>query len=200
MTAPGTHPDRGEAAQTPILGGIRTPWWALLVIGVVWLVFGMVVLQFDLVSARSIALAAGLLLILSSFGQVVTAQAARQWRWVHVALAAALFVVGIVALVWPDPTFQALARLLAWFLLIKGSADIVIALVVRTLDALWWIFLVVGLIEIIVALWAAAVPSRSAALLMLWVGLIAVFKGITDIVLAFGLRQPGPPAAPARNA
>jgi len=158
-----------------------------------------VVLQFDLVSARSIALAAGLLLILASFSQVVTAQAARQWRWVHVALAAALFVAGIVALVWPDPTFQALARLLAWFLLAKGGADIVIALVLRTLDALWWVFLVVGLIEIIVALWAAGVPSRSAALLMLWVGLVAVFKGITDIVLAFGLREPGPRPVPARN-
>jgi uncharacterized membrane protein HdeD (DUF308 family) len=167
---------------------LRVAWWVLLVIGVVWLVFAMVVLQFDLGSASAIALATGLLLILASFSQVVTAQAARQWRWLHLALAAVFFVGGIIALVWPDPTFHALARLLAWFLLFKGSADIVAGLATRAADTLWWLLLAVGAVEIAVAFWAAAEPSRSAGLLMLWVGLIALFKGISDIVLAFGVR------------
>lgn len=191
---------RGGRARVLVLTEIRVRWWLLLVLGVTWVVFGMLVLQFDLTSAKTIALAAGLLLIVASFSQLVTAQAARNWRWVHAALAAAFFVGGMVALIWPEPTFLALSRLVAWFLLVKGCADLVIALAVRAGEAVWWLFLVVGLAEIVVAFWAAGALDRSAALLVLWVGLVALFKGITDITLAFGIRtwerapvaRPGP--------
>jgi uncharacterized membrane protein HdeD (DUF308 family) len=171
------------------VAGIRVPWWVLLGLGVLWLVFGMVVLQFDLASAKSIALAAGLLLVVTAFGQLVTAQAAHRWRWIHALLAALFFVGGMIALVWPEPTFHALARLVAWFLFFKGCADLVVGLAVRAEEALWWVVLVVAAVEIGLAFWAAGSVSRSAALLMLWIGLVAVVKGVTDIALAFGLRS-----------
>ncbi|HKS49657.1 MAG TPA: DUF308 domain-containing protein [Amycolatopsis sp.] len=177
-------------ARTVVLTQITVPWWVLLVLGVLWLVFAMLVLQFDLTSARTIALAAGLLLVVAAFSQLVTAQAARRWRWVHFALAGAFFVAGMAALVWPDPTFLVLARLVAWFLLFKGCADLLTGFVARADEAFWWLFLVVGLAEIAVAFWAAGSTTRSAALLVLWVGVVALAKGVTDIALAFGLRTP----------
>lgn len=173
--------------------GIRVPWWVLLAVGVLWLVFGMVVLQFDLTSAKSIALAAGLLLVVTAFGQLVTAQAAHRWWWVHALLAALFFVGGMIALVWPEPTFHVLARLVAWFLFFKGCADLVVGFAVRADEvaerSLWWVFLVIAAVEIGLAFWAAGSLTRSAALLMLWIGLVAVVKGVTDIALAFGLRS-----------
>lgn len=216
------------------VAGLRVPWWVLLVVGVLWLVFGMVVLQFDLTSAKSIALAAGLLLVVTAFGQLVTAQAVPRWRWVHALLAALFFVGGMIALVWPEPTFHVLARLVAWFLFFKGCADLVVGLAIRAEDVaertrerataeshgetakastegsterstersrertaertaektLWWVYLQIAAVEIGLAFWAAGSASRSAALLMLWIGLFAVVKGITDIVLAFGARSP----------
>jgi hypothetical protein len=44
----------------------------LLVISMTWLFLGMVVLQLNLTSARAIALAAGLLLMVASFGSSST--------------------------------------------------------------------------------------------------------------------------------
>jgi hypothetical protein len=40
---------------------------------------------------------------------------------IHLALAAAFFIGGLVALIWPEPTFLALTRLVAWLLLFKGA-------------------------------------------------------------------------------
>jgi uncharacterized membrane protein HdeD (DUF308 family) len=188
MTGPDPGAQQGSRTRTLVLTELPVRWWVLLVLGVVWLVFGMLVLQFDLVAARSIALAAGLLLVVASISQLVTAQAARGWRWMHGVPAAAFFVGGMIALVWPDPTLLALARLVAWLLLVKGCADLVLALAVRAGDTMWWLLLIVGLFEIAVAFWAAGVPSRSPALLMLWIALTALAKGITDLALAFGLR------------
>lgn len=165
-------------------------WWVLLVIGVGWLLFGMVILQLDITSARAIAVAAGLLLVVAALSQLVDALAVRSHRWLHLALAAVFFVGGIVAMVWPDPTFVVLAQIVAWLLLFKGIANVVTALFVMPAgDGTRWLLLVLGLAEIAVAFWAAGVPSRSATLLALWVGLVALGKGVTDIALAVGLRS-----------
>ena len=164
-------------------------WWIPLAVGVGWLIFAMIVLQLNLTSAWAIAVATGLLLIVASFSELVNALAAAGWQWLHVTLAAGFFIGGIVALVWPDPTFLALARIIAWLLFFKGCADIVLALGRRLDDSLWWLRLILGVLEIGVALWAADSPDRSALLLMLWIGLSAVAKGVTDIVLAFEIRS-----------
>lgn len=189
MTYADSATNRDRRTGSPIFSGTATVrWWILLVIGIVWLVFGMMVLQFNLTSARSIALVTGLMLIVAAFSQLADVQAGRGHRVVHAVLAGIFFTAGLIALVWPDPTFLALARLVAWLLLFKGCANIVVALMVRGTGTLWWLLLLLGVVEIVVALWAAGVPSRSATLLVLWVGLIALTKGIADIVLAFGIR------------
>jgi uncharacterized membrane protein HdeD (DUF308 family) len=168
---------------------IRVDWWMLAVTGVVWLVFGMVVLQLDLASASSLRLAAGLLLILAAFSHLLNTQVAVRWQWLHGALAAAFFVTGMVALVWPDPTYLALTRIIAWFLLVKGTADVFLALAARPGDRLWGLSAVVGLLEIAVGFAVAGVPAGSIPLLPLWVGLIALSKGVTDLFQAFELRS-----------
>ncbi len=48
-----------------------------------------------------------------------------------------------------------------------------------------------GIIEISLGFWAAGSFGRSAALLIVFVGAIALTRGITDIVLAFRLRKLG---------
>jgi hypothetical protein len=164
-------------------------WWIPLVIGIGWLIFAMIVLQLNLTSAWAIAVAIGLLLVVASFTEVVNALAAPSWQWLHAVLAGVFFIGGITALVWPQPTFLALARIVAWLLFFKGCADIILALGRRLDDPLWWLRLILGALEIGIAFWAGDSPHRSALLLALWVGLSAIAKGVTDIVLAFGIRS-----------
>jgi uncharacterized membrane protein HdeD (DUF308 family) len=60
---------------------------------------------------------------------------------------------------------------------------------------------VVGVVEILLAFWAAGYFRGSAILLVAWVAALTLMRGITEIVMAFRLRQlkkdygsPGPPA------
>ena len=54
----------------------------------------------------------------------------------------------------------------------------------------WWLGLVVGILLILLGFWASQqmFPAR-AALLLLWVGFFALFRGISEIVIAFELRS-----------
>jgi hypothetical protein len=47
----------------------------------------------------------------------------------------------------------------------------------------------VGIIEVFLGFWAAGSYGRSATLLIVFIGAIALTRGITDIVLAFHLRK-----------
>ena len=50
--------------------------------------------------------------------------------------------------------------------------------------------MVAGILEILIGFWAAQQYLRvQGALLLLWVGLFALFRGISEIVVAFELRQ-----------
>ena len=49
--------------------------------------------------------------------------------------------------------------------------------------------LAAGIVELAIGVWALGYPGRSAWLLVLWVGIGALMRGITEIVLAFKLRS-----------
>ena len=53
---------------------------------------------------------------------------------------------------------------------------------------MWWVQLVVGLIDTSLAFWVAGDFQRKATLLIVYVGIVALSKGLTDIFLAFKLK------------
>jgi NAD(P)-dependent dehydrogenase (short-subunit alcohol dehydrogenase family) len=57
-----------------------------------------------------------------------------------------------------------------------------------------------GILEIFVGFWASqqGLPAR-AVLLIIWVGLLAMFRGFTEIVLAFELKSAQPRLTPDRG-
>jgi len=42
-----------------------------------------------------------------------------------------------------------------------------------------------------IALWAVGYPGRSAALLVVWVSIAAIMKGINDMAMGFQIRRLG---------
>ena len=88
------------------------------------------------------------------------------------AIVGALFlVVGIAALLEPFQTFGILALFVGWFLIVKGFFDIAIAIGVRRDLPLWGLTLAVGIVEVLLGLWALGYPGRSAWLLLAWIGI-----------------------------
>jgi uncharacterized membrane protein HdeD (DUF308 family) len=168
-------------------------WWLPLVIGVAWLILALVVLQFDIGSARTISWIFGLVLLAAGINEFVDIAIAPGWGWLRAIVGVVFVVGGIAALFWPDATFMVLANLIGWFLFIKGTFDIITSLSLRHELDLWGLYLAVGVLEVAVALWVVAYPTArlGAVLLVLWVGLTAVARGVTSLIVAFQTRALG---------
>ncbi len=163
-------------------------FWILLVVGILWILFSFLLLQFTYTSITAISVLIGILLILAGVAEFGMIFVARGWKWVH-ALLAALFVFGgIFAFAYPGETFGTLSIIFAWYLLIKGTFDVVLAFMIHG-QHLWWLELIVGFAEIAIAFWAVGYVGRSAALLLLWIGLGALMRGITTLIAAFHVRS-----------
>jgi uncharacterized membrane protein HdeD (DUF308 family) len=91
---------------------------------------------------------------------------------------ALVFVLGALwAFIRPEDAFWVLASVLGFVLVIKGTADIGEAVATKLVWDLWWVLLVVGIVEVLLAFWVSQqfYPAR-ASLLILWIG-FARFSG-----------------------
>ena len=75
----------------------------------------------------------------------------------------------------------------AFMFLFVGIMDLIIAFSDRT--GLWWLRMISGFICIGLGFWAAGEFGRKATLLIVWVGLFALFRGINSFFVAFALRH-----------
>ena len=165
-------------------------WWWFLVAGLVWLVVSVVVFRFDISSVTTIGVLIGALFIVAALDEVFVATVRKSWAWAHWLLSV-LFVLGAIwSFVSPQDAFWALASVFGLLLIFSGTLDIVQSTVSRAVNPLWGLGLATGILEILLGFWASQqfVPARGA-LLILWVGFLALFRGLSDIVLAFEVRS-----------
>jgi len=75
-------------------------------------------------------------------------------------------------------------------LILQGALVLITSIESRIINSAWWLGLIAGILEISLGFWASQqlVPAR-AALLIIWVGVFAIFRGITEIVTAFELKS-----------
>ena len=164
-------------------------WWVLLLTGVGWIIISVIVLRADLDSALTVGyLVAGFLVALGMM-EFVAIGVTEGWKWLHIALGVLFVVGGVLALTEPFQTYMMLASLLGLLLVLKGTFDFVAALASRRVSDLWWMLLIAGILEILLGFWAASYPGRSAYLLLLWVGIGSLLRGITQLILAFKIRK-----------
>ena len=185
------------------LRGLAESWWIFLIVGVLWILFGMFVLSYNVGSLLALAVFAGVTFILTGVTQVMSATRVRDWRWLYLIGGILSILAGIVAFVWPGRTLLVLSVILAWFLVFKGIVDIVGALMAHG-RPYWWLGLILGILELLLGIWAAGYPGRSLFVFVNLVGVYAIFYGFTEVFAAFDLRGLGhrlerqPPAATDR--
>jgi uncharacterized membrane protein HdeD (DUF308 family) len=168
--------------------GLAGGWWLFLVLGVLWILFGMFVLSYNVGSLLALAVLAGVTFIGTGITQVISAARAESWRWLYVVGGVVSILAGILAFVWPGRTLLVISGVLAWFLVFKGIVDVVGALA-SIGRAWWWIALIVGVLELLLGIWAAGYPGRSLFVFVNVVGIYAMFYGFGEIFAAFDLRR-----------
>jgi uncharacterized membrane protein HdeD (DUF308 family) len=185
--------ESGEQGGDPL-------WWVLLVTGSLWTIFALVVFQFDYTTVSALSILLGTVCVAAGLFELVAAFASHGWwRAIHLVLAVVFVAIGIAAYAHPENTFKALAAIFAFYLLLRGIFDIIVALLVRPAE-LWWVRLVSGVVLIALAFWAAGDFGHKAFLLVVWVGASALVHGIAQIVMAFHLRHGDDPSGPTLRA
>jgi uncharacterized membrane protein HdeD (DUF308 family) len=182
--------DVDDAEIREDLRGFGKAWWVFLVAGLLWVFVSMLVLQFDQTSVNTITFIVGVVLALACVEELFHAIVLPGWRWLHGLMALLFLVASVGSFVYSTWTFGALALLIGWFLLIRGTFEVVASLMNRDVE-LWWLGLISGIAMILIGFWAVGYPGRSAYLLVFWVGLGALFHGIGQIVIAFQVKKLG---------
>ena len=164
-------------------------WWVLLVTGTLWIVFAIIMLRFDWTTVRSLSILFGIVMLAAAaielFAVFVTQGG--WWKLAHGALSLIFLATGIVSFVHPGDTFVALAAVFSFAFIAKGIFDLIVGLSGRTEHR--WLLIILGIVEIGVGFWAAGDFGNAAILLVVWVGLTALFHGISEIILAFSVRS-----------
>lgn len=172
-------------------------WWVLLVNGILWIVIGLYVLQSHVDSAVVVGYLVAVWLLFAGVAEFVELGMAVGWRWLHVVLGILFIAGGILSLFSPFQTFMVLASFMGFFLIVKGTFDFALALASRHEVDLWWMTLIAGILQLVLGIWAMGYPGRSAALLLVWVGVGAIIRGVAEIVMAFRINTLQPEAVAA---
>jgi uncharacterized membrane protein HdeD (DUF308 family) len=164
-------------------------WWLFLLTGIAWLVFSLLVFQWDYTTVSAISYLFGVVAIIAGVNEFLEITVStRGWKIVHGILGVLFVLVGIYALIHPYDTFATLAALVGLFLLFRGIFDVTVAFVTKDEFDLWWLQLVAGLAQILLAFWVAGDFKEKAILLVIYVGIVALMRGITELFLAFKLK------------
>jgi uncharacterized membrane protein HdeD (DUF308 family) len=182
-----THVQSGAERALSRMAG---PWWLFLVTGLAWLIIALVTLRFTTTSIATVGVLLGVLFLLAALNEFMISAVKQSWRWGHILLGI-FFVVGAIwAFARPFDAFWSIASVLGFLLILKGTLDIITAFMTREVNSSWWLGLVVGILELVLGFWTSQqlFPARGA-LLLLWVGFFALFRGISEIVIAFEVRS-----------
>jgi uncharacterized membrane protein HdeD (DUF308 family) len=155
-----------------------------------WLLFSIIVFRFDYTTVSAISILFGILMLAAAVMEVASVFLSHGWRRIgHGLLGVAFIVLAIVSFAHPGDTFKALAAVMSFYFVLKGTFDLVLAIATRPENDLWWLGLTIGIAEILLGFWAAGDFGHKVILLVIWVGAAALTHGISEIVFAFSLRH-----------
>ena len=165
-------------------------WWLWLVVGMIWIVAALVVLQFDSASITTIGIIVGCMFAFSGVQQIVVGMVAERLRWVWVAVGILFLASAVVCFINPEATFVGLADVLGFLFLGVGVWWTVEAFIVKAENPLWWVGLMSGILMIVMAFWTSGqFFIEKAYILLVFAGIWALMHGVTDIVRAFQVRS-----------
>jgi uncharacterized membrane protein HdeD (DUF308 family) len=177
---------RSRAALWRLAG----PWWMFLLTGIAWLIIAWVALRFTPASVATVGVLLGVLFVYGMLDEFLIASVRASWRWLHVVMAV-IFAFGAGwSFARPYDAFWTLASVLGLLLIFRGTLDIITSAGARDANSAWWLGMVAGILEILLGFWASQqFYAVRGVLLLVWVGLFALFRGISEIVIAFEVRR-----------
>ncbi|HEY4174975.1 MAG TPA: HdeD family acid-resistance protein [Rhodopila sp.] len=200
------RPFTGEdsmAADTPFGTGSLSPWpdrdamnatlarhwWAIMLRGVIAVLFGVIALAAPGQVLLSLAFVFGIYLMIDGvIGLVASVRAvAMHGHWgALLAEAVANTLMGMIALLMPGAAVLAFVLLMAAWALISGGLMLAAAMKLHASHGRWWLGLG-GVVSVVWGVLLVAAPLEGAVVLTWWLGLYAVVFGIALLTCGWRL-------------
>jgi uncharacterized membrane protein HdeD (DUF308 family) len=162
--------------------------WPILVIsGLVSVIAGVLILSIQW-TVSDLALFVAILFIIRGGFQMLTRPLDGSGRTWNLVVGGIQILVGIAFVAWPTVTLLTLAIFIGAWVLVSGLFDIVGALSNRDVH-LWWLYLVVGIIQVILGLALLDRPELTLALAIAVAGIWAVVAGALQLAAGFELKH-----------
>lgn len=188
-----------HAAAGPAYGGRESAftlrhyasyWWLWLVVGVVWIVASLVILQFNHASMTTVSIILGIMFAWAAVQQFVLTAIADSLRWLWAIFGVLFAASSVICFVNPAGTFTGLANVLGFLFLCVGVWWLIQAFLTKAINPLWWLGLIAGIMMIVLAFWTSGqFFLERAYTLLVFAGIWAMMHGITEIVRAFQIRS-----------
>jgi uncharacterized membrane protein HdeD (DUF308 family) len=170
-------------------------WWAPLVGAGAWVVIAWVVLRGDYKSLVAVGVLIGVAFVVAAVNEGATAAAVGGgWAVLHVVLAVFFALGALWAFIRPVNTFFALASVLGLLLFLQGIITLARGIALNGQTPHWWLEVVSGGLLILLAIWVSSSDriwnlAGRASFILLWVAFMAIFRAISDVMLAFSLHR-----------
>jgi uncharacterized membrane protein HdeD (DUF308 family) len=178
-------------------------WWVFLVSGTLWLLIAWVVLRGNQTSIAAVGVLVGVVFLLAGINEVGMATVVPGgWKVWHYILAVLFILAGLWGFIRPVNTFFALASVLGLILIFYGTFEIIQAIATRAVNPYWWLNLILGILLVLLAFWVSGSDrvyalAQRTYLILFWVGFFALFRGFSQIFMAFTVRHEGQAATAA---
>jgi uncharacterized membrane protein HdeD (DUF308 family) len=178
-------------ADAQMTAGTSKLWWVWLVTGILWILISLVILQFDNASVATVGVIVGILFMVAGVQYLATgSQVGGGWKWVWWVFGAILLVGGLIAIFYPTRTFLAIANILGFVFAFVGVMWIVEAFATKDSYRGWWFSLIAGIAMVGLGFWLGGqFLITKADTLLIFAGVWALMKGITEIVLSFHVKS-----------
>jgi len=170
--------------------GLKKSWGWLLVLGIIYVIMGLIMAGEPMAATYAIDVFLGFVLIIGGIISVVGSFFTGNWKSLILVLLSGILylVVGVMLLKNPMAGVLTLTILLAAFLLVEGIFKIIHAFQIK--PAQNWIWLLVsGIASVILAvmIWGEF-PASSAFVIGLLVGIYFIINGISLVMISFALK------------
>lgn len=172
------------------LEAIRGTWMWLVALGISLIILGMIMLSFPVITTLATVTLLGALLLFAGIMESIGAFWCREWSGFFLALLSGILgvVIGLMLLGNPIEGSETLTILLASFLFVGGAFKTVAAFTHRFGGWAW--LLLSGVVDIVlgILIWRQ-LPASGLLIIGLLVGISAIFRGVSWLMLGLTLKQ-----------
>jgi uncharacterized membrane protein HdeD (DUF308 family) len=167
-------------------------WWALLIVGVIWIVIGLAIPHFAYAAVATLAKLVGVFCLVAAANEVMVGamMSSRGGRIARGLLAVLFVVVGVMAFLGVKATIVGLGAVMSVLFICWGAIGVLAALAASREHG-WWVLLIASLTELAIGLSVAGSLKAPIMALLTRTTAGTLVHGIGEIALAFLVRRIG---------